>query len=183
MRQVARVCTAVAVGIAAGCINPETLELAPGEVGDDRTYGMRLHFVDEATRKPLPKVQVTVYRDQKKTVYKGESDAQGRAFWQKLFSSRLMDHYDKPSDYPSRFVLIVKLKGYKTIKETVPVERFRDGVDERYGSRHHTIKMVRGRGTIKRTLVPTEKEKERAPKRRSRSGQPDGQRQLPKSMF
>ena len=183
MRQVARVWTAIAVGIAAGCVNSEFFELSPGEPGDIRTYGMRLHFVDEVTRKPLPKVQVTVYRDQKKSIYKGESDAQGRASWMKLFSSRLMDHYDKPSDYPSRLVLIMKLKGYKTIRETVPVERFRMLVDGRVTARHHRITMVRGRGTIKRTLVPTDEEKARAPKNRSGPGRSDDRPKMPQSMF
>ncbi len=183
MRHIARVCTTIAVGIAAGCVNPEMFELAPGEPGDLRTYGMRLHFVDEATRKPLPEVQVTVYRDKRKSVYKGVSDAQGRASWLELYSSRLLDHYDKPSDYPSRFVLVVKLKGYKTIKETIPAERFRTLVDGRVTARHHRITMVRGRGSIKRTLVPTEKEKERAPKTRSGPDRSGDRRQLPKSMF
>ena len=183
MRQVARVWTAIAVGIAAGCVNSEFFELSPGEPGDIRTYGMRLHFEDEATRKPLPKVQVTVYRDQKKSVYEGESDTQGRASWLKQFSSRLLDRYDKPSDYPTRFILVAKLKGYKTIIETVPVERFRNLVDGRVTSRHHTIKMVRGRGKIRRTLVPTEKEKARAPKIRSGPGRSDDRQRFPKSMF
>ena len=90
---------------------------------------------------------------------------------------------NKPSDYPTRFVLIVKLAGYKTIKETLPVERFRMLVDGHVSSRHHKIGMVRGKGTIKRTLVPTEKGKERAPKIRSGPGRSGDRQRLPKSMF
>jgi hypothetical protein len=142
---------AVLTLLVAGC-TPEFMNLEAGTQGRWRTYGMRLFIEDARSGRELADVAVIVDDgvSSPSEIHKGTTSEGGRTSFSKRYYSRLVNNYAKPEGYPTEFVITAERKGYKTLELTVPVESYEIGKDDRLASPRYAIKLVRGKGLVKK---------------------------------